>query len=187
MQQVVKKLDEKADNDGQTPERLVTKPVEKQMPKVEQSPQDTSQIQQTAPVHQELNGSEISSVNHDIVFIDKSGVIEKEPSMLQQQVKIEMVQQAKPKRKPRDEITFEDVENAILLIQRQSRVFLNCRRFRQSLYRLILLKNIVETKVHKENLQLLFAFEQFIMNTEDGNEPSEIVQDEDAGENPNTT
>jgi hypothetical protein len=35
MQQVVKKLDEKADNDGQTPERLVTKPVEKQMPKVE--------------------------------------------------------------------------------------------------------------------------------------------------------
>lgn len=63
-----------------------------------------------------MNGSEISSVNDDIVFIDKSGVIEKEPSMLQQEVKIEMVQQAKPKRKPRDEITFEDVENAILLI-----------------------------------------------------------------------
>jgi len=55
-------------------------------------------------------------VNDDIVFIDKSGVIEKEPSMLHQEVKIEMVQQAKPKRKPRDEITFEDVENAILLI-----------------------------------------------------------------------
>ena len=39
--------------------------------------------------------------------------------------------------------------------------------FRVALYKLILLKNIVETKVHKERMQMLFAFEQLIINTED--------------------
>jgi len=42
--------------------------------------------------------------------------------------------------------------------------------FRVSLYKLILLKNIVETKVHKEKMQVLFAFEQLIINTEDQHE-----------------
>ena len=39
--------------------------------------------------------------------------------------------------------------------------------FRVALYKLILLKNIVETKMHKERMQMLYAFEQLIINTED--------------------
>ena len=39
--------------------------------------------------------------------------------------------------------------------------------FRVALYKLILLKNIVETKMHKERMQCLYAFEQLIINTED--------------------
>jgi len=31
--------------------------------------------------------------------------------------------------------------------------------FRLSLYKLILLKNILDTKLHKEKMQMLFAFE----------------------------
>ena len=38
--------------------------------------------------------------------------------------------------------------------------------FRVALYKLILLKNIVETKMHKERMQILYAFEQLIINTE---------------------
>ena len=44
--------------------------------------------------------------------------------------------------------------------------------FRVSLYKLILLKNIIDTKIHKEKMQMLFAFEQLIINTEDPNEES---------------
>ena len=51
-------------------------------------------------------------------------------------------------------------------IQSQARVWLNKLRFRQCLYKMILFKNIVETKVHKEKMQMLFAFEQLIINTE---------------------
>ena len=46
-------------------------------------------------------------------------------------------------------------------------MFLAYRKFRHALYRLILLKNIVETKIHKDTMVCLFAFEQLIMNTED--------------------
>lgn len=42
--------------------------------------------------------------------------------------------------------------------------------FRVALYKLILLKNIVETKMHKERMQLLYSFEQLIINTEDFDE-----------------
>ena len=42
--------------------------------------------------------------------------------------------------------------------------------FRVALYKLILLKNIVETKIHKEKIQMLYAFEQLIINTEDFDE-----------------
>ena len=35
---------------------------------------------------------------------------------------------------------------------------------------MMLLKNIVENKVHKEKMQMLYAFEQMIINTEDENE-----------------
>ena len=40
-------------------------------------------------------------------------------------------------------------------------------RFRNSLYKMILLRNIIENKMHKEKMALLFGFEQFIINTED--------------------
>ena len=64
---------------------------------------------------------------------------------------------------------------AAITIQRQARVMISRNNFRVCLYKLILLKNIVETKMHKEKMQLLFAFEQFIINTEE-------YQDEDAEE-----
>lgn len=44
------------------------------------------------------------------------------------------------------------------------------KRFRLALYKLILLKNIVDNKVHKEKMSMLYAFEQLIINTEDGDE-----------------
>jgi len=61
---------------------------------------------------------------------------------------------------------------AAVTIQRQVRVMINRNRFRISLYKLILLKNIVETKVHKERMQMLFAFEQLIINTEEADHRS---------------
>ena len=47
---------------------------------------------------------------------------------------------------------------------------LSRKRFRLSLYKLMLLKNIIENKVHKEKMQVLYAFEQLIINTEDEND-----------------
>ena len=44
---------------------------------------------------------------------------------------------------------------------------LNCKRFRVCLYRLVLLKSILEAKIHKDKMKMLFAFEQLIINTED--------------------
>ena len=41
------------------------------------------------------------------------------------------------------------------------------KNFRISLYKMMLLKNIIENKVHKEKMQMLYAFEQMIINTED--------------------
>ena len=58
-------------------------------------------------------------------------------------------------------------EFAAIKIQRQTRVMNSRNKFRMALYKLILLKNIIETKVHKEKMQTLFAFEQLIINTED--------------------
>ncbi len=69
-----------------------------------------------------------------------------------------------PKKK---EFTFEDFEQKVIKIQRQARVMLNCKRFRVHFYRLVLLKSILEAKIHKEKMQMLFAFEQLIINTED--------------------
>ena len=42
------------------------------------------------------------------------------------------------------------------------------KAFRISLYKMMLFKNIVENKVHKEKMSMLYAFEQLIINTEDG-------------------
>ena len=54
--------------------------------------------------------------------------------------------------------------------------------FRVALYKLILIKNIVETKMHKERMQMLFAFEQLIINTEDpeGSDENEQSRVEEA-------
>lgn len=41
------------------------------------------------------------------------------------------------------------------------------KNFRIALYKMMLLKNIIENKVHKEKMQMLYAFEQLIINTED--------------------
>jgi hypothetical protein len=61
-------------------------------------------------------------------------------------------------------------EEAACKIQRQVRVMIARNNFRVNLYKLILLKNILDTKLHKEKMQMLFAFEQLIINTEDPNE-----------------
>ena len=58
------------------------------------------------------------------------------------------------------------------------------KRFRLSLYKLMLIKNIIENKVHKEKMQMLYAFEQLIINTEDENDQDyydEIYGDETGG------
>ena len=51
--------------------------------------------------------------------------------------------------------------------------------FRVALYKLILLKNIVDTKIHKERIQMLYAFEQLIINTEDLDEEGDYGREED--------
>lgn len=44
-------------------------------------------------------------------------------------------------------------------IQRAARKMLARKSFRINLYKLMLFKNIVENKVHKEKMQMLYAFE----------------------------
>ena len=51
------------------------------------------------------------------------------------------------------------IEKSVVKIQAAARKMLARKRFRLSLYKLMLLKNIVENKVHKEKMQLLYAFE----------------------------
>lgn len=51
--------------------------------------------------------------------------------------------------------------------------------FRVALYKLILIKNIVETKMHKERMQCLYAFEQLIINTEEMEDTERRGRDED--------
>ena len=41
------------------------------------------------------------------------------------------------------------------------------KNFRLNLYKLMLVRNIIENKVHKEKMSMLYAFEQLIINTED--------------------
>ena len=55
---------------------------------------------------------------------------------------------------------------------------LNRIRFRTCLYKLILFRNIVQNKVHKENMSCLFAFEQLIINTEECQEEEELMAQE---------
>ena len=51
------------------------------------------------------------------------------------------------------------IEKSVVKIQRAARKMLSRKRFRLSLYKLMLLKNILENKVHKEKMQMLYAFE----------------------------
>jgi hypothetical protein len=44
------------------------------------------------------------------------------------------------------------------------------------------LKNILETKIHKEKLQTLYAFEQLIMNTEDGQQDESSILNSTSGQ-----
>ena len=73
-------------------------------------------------------------------------------------------------RPPKVEVE-DPIERAVIKIQGCVRKMLSRKHFRLSLYKLMLLKNIVENKVHKEKMQMLYAFEQLIINTEDENEP----------------
>ena len=85
------------------------------------------------------------------------------------------------------EIDFSDEKfsKAALVIQRQARVMIARNNFRVALYKLILLKNILDTKVHKERMQVLYAFEQLIINTEDP-DASDDEGEEDADEDEQT-
>ena len=49
----------------------------------------------------------------------------------------------------------------------------------------MLLRNVVENKVHKERMSMLYAFEQLIINTEDGDEDLEEEEYDFYGEDPN--
>jgi hypothetical protein len=44
---------------------------------------------------------------------------------------------------------------------------LNRLKFRRNLFKLLILKNVIETKVHKENMVKMFVFERLIANTEE--------------------
>jgi hypothetical protein len=52
-------------------------------------------------------------------------------------------------------------------IQRAARKMIARIRFRNALYKLIIFRNIIENKIHKEKMAMLFAFEQLIINTEE--------------------
>jgi len=67
------------------------------------------------------------------------------------------------------------IDEAAVRIQRAARSMLCRLRFRNCLYKLIIFKNIVENKVHKEKLSALFAFEQLIINTEEQLEEEEAL------------
>lgn len=60
----------------------------------------------------------------------------------------------------------QDIEEKVVKIQRAVRHMLKKKNFRVNLYKLILFKNIVENKVHREKMSMLYAFEQMIINTE---------------------
>ena len=64
-------------------------------------------------------------------------------------------------------------------IQRAARRMISRIRFRTALYKLIIFRNIIENKMHKEKMAQLFAFEQLIINTEEAQEEEEMRQQEE--------
>lgn len=59
---------------------------------------------------------------------------------------------------------------------------INKKRFRVNLYKMMLLKNLVDNKVYKEKMVMLYAFEQLIINTEDGEYDDEEYGEEEYNE-----
>jgi len=51
------------------------------------------------------------------------------------------------------------IENSVLKIQKAVRKMIQRKNFRISLYKLMLVRNIIENKVHKERMTMLYAFE----------------------------
>ena len=58
------------------------------------------------------------------------------------------------------------MDESVEKIQRTARVMINRLRFKKCLYRMILLRNLIEIKLHKEKMTKLFAFESFVYNLE---------------------
>jgi len=69
------------------------------------------------------------------------------------------------------------IDESASRIQRAARAMIARIRFRNSLYKLIIFRNIVETKMHKEKMAMLFGFEQLIINTEEQQE-QELAEEE---------
>ena len=67
----------------------------------------------------------------------------------------------------RDQVYYSDINQNVIIIQRSARRMLARLKFRKCLYKLIFLKNIIDKKLHKEKIQTVYAFEQFIINTEE--------------------
>ena len=51
------------------------------------------------------------------------------------------------------------IDESATKIQRAARKMINRKNFRLSLYKLIMLKGLIENKVHKEKMGMLYAFE----------------------------
>ena len=55
-------------------------------------------------------------------------------------------------------------EDSVVKIQNQYRVYLSRRKFKRSLYKLMIFKNIIDTRIHKEDMKLYRAFEVLFFN-----------------------
>ena len=53
----------------------------------------------------------------------------------------------------------DQINDSVILIQRAARRMISRKNFRINLYKMMLFKNIVENKVHKEKMSMLYAFE----------------------------
>ena len=76
------------------------------------------------------------------------------------------------------------INESVVKIQRAARKMISRKNFRINLYKMMLYKNIVENKVHKEKMSMLYAFEQLIINTEDGEGDSYYDEEVDPYEYP---
>lgn len=104
---------------------------------------------------------------------EKDGeAIQKQDDIFNEKEERGMLDQIEAAESDLDILDFEDEKyvKAAQVIQRQARVMIARNNFRVALYRLILLKNIVDTKIHKERMQMLYCYEQLIINTEDFDE-----------------